>query len=132
MYFYSQLQRSFLYQSPYKQQMVNNWATLLLAFHLPIQLLRDTALIKHFLKLCLPGISCFSIWYYTQVLCNNWNMKLIIIKYQRPPRRCWFFVCFVQKFKKSCSNIHWNSHDDAFRNTWGGKKTKTKMQWTPK
>lgn len=55
--------------------------------------------------------------YYAKMLCNNGDMKLIIIKYQRPPRRGWFFVCFVQKLKKSCSNIHWDSHDDALRNT---------------
>lgn len=51
------------------------------------------------------------------MLCDQRYMEVCVIKEERPFDRRGILVSLVKEFKESCSNIHWNSHNDALGHT---------------
>lgn len=55
-------------------------------------------------------ISCYK-------LCDERDVEFIRVEDQGSPGWFWVPVGLVQQLKEPCSDVHWNSHDDALRHT---------------
>lgn len=54
------------------------------------------------------------------MLCEQRYMEVLMVKQKWPCDWSGILVSFVQQLEESCSNVHWNSHDDALRHSWKG------------
>lgn len=53
----------------------------------------------------------------SSVLCDQRYMEVCIVEEERPFDWRGILVGLVEEFKQSCSNIHWDPHNDALRHT---------------
>lgn len=51
------------------------------------------------------------------MLCDQRYMEVWTVEEERPFDWRALSVSLVQQFEQSCSDVHWNPHDDALRHT---------------
>ena len=68
------------------------------------------------------------------LLCDQRYMEVCIVKEERPFDWRGILLSLVEQFEQSCSDVHWDPHDDTLRHTWNKNtvniKTHYNKEWS--